>query len=132
MDKIIRGLYIVIGFIFFALGAVGAVLPVLPTVPLLLVSAFCFAKGSERVNRWFLSTRLYRKHLDSFVKERSMLLKTKVCILVFASAMLIIAFFMMQNLFGRVFILILMVIKYYYFLFRIKTLKAAQSKKYLQ
>ena len=60
--------------------------------------SYCFARGSERFHRWFCGTKLYQKHLDSFVKERAMTLKTKLCILLPASAMLILAFLMMQNL----------------------------------
>lgn len=123
MNKAKKAMYIVLGFICLGLGAVGVALPILPTTPFLLVTAFCFARGSERVNNWFLSTGLYKKHLDSFVKSRSMKLQTKVVILAVASALLLGAFFAMKNIYGRIFIVILIIIKYYYFLFRIKTIK---------
>ena len=120
-------LFVALGFLFFALGAVGTVLPVLPTTPFLLVAAACFAKGSTRFNRWFLGTKLYQKYLDSFVKERSMLLKTKVTLCAFATTMLLIAFFMMSNLYGRIVILCVIALKYYYFIFRIKTIKPGDT-----
>ncbi|MFV0351768.1 MAG: YbaN family protein [Oscillospiraceae bacterium] len=120
-------LYIALGFIFFALGAVGAFIPVLPTTPFLLAASFFFAKGSQRFNRWFLSTKLYKNHLESFVATRSMTLKTKICLLAFASIMLLIAFFMMSNIYGRIFILCLIAFKYYYFIFRIKTITPEQK-----
>ena len=66
-----RFLWLIAAFLSLALGAVGVVLPVLPTTPFLLVASFCFAKGSERFHRWFMGTRLYQNHLDSFVKERA-------------------------------------------------------------
>lgn len=120
-------LYIALGFIFFALGAVGVFIPVLPTTPFLLAASFFFAKGSQRFNRWFLSTKLYKNHLESFVATRSMTLKTKICLLAFASTMLLIAFFMMRNIYGRIFILCLIAFKYYYFIFRIKTITPEQK-----
>lgn len=123
MRRIKKIILIGLGFVSFGVGAVGVVLPVLPTTPFLLVSAYCFAKGSQRVNDWFVGTKLYKNHLDSFVKERSMQLKTKITILAFASALLLIAFFMMSNIYGRICIVVLIVLKYYYFLFRIKTQK---------
>ena len=73
-----RIIWLVIAFLSLGIGAVGVVLPVLPTTPFLLLASFCFAKGSERFHRWFVGTRLYRNHLDSFVKDRAMTLKTKL------------------------------------------------------
>ena len=95
----------------------------LPTTPFLLVASFCFARGSERFHKWFMGTKLYKNHLDSFVKERAMTLKTKLCILLPASAMLMCAFFMMSNLPGRIFILLLILFKYVYFFTKIKTIR---------
>ena len=64
--KISKPFWIALGFIALALGAIGVPLPLLPTTPFLLLAAFCFAKGSERLNHWFKSTRLYKNHLESF------------------------------------------------------------------
>ena len=80
-----------IGIVSMVLGAIGVVLPVLPTTPFLLLASFCFAKGSDRFHKWVIGTKLYKKHLESFVTSRSMTLKTKLCILLPASAMLILA-----------------------------------------
>lgn len=115
-------IYLMIGILATGLGAIGVILPVLPTTPFLLLAAYCFAKGSKRINDWFLSTNLYQKHLDCFVKERAMTLKTKVMILSFASSMLLIAMYFMNHLYLRIFIVCLIVFKYYYFIFRIKTI----------
>lgn len=119
--------YVCLGtaFVCLGIGAIGVVLPVLPTTPFLLVASYCFARGSERFHRWFCGTSLYQKHLESFVKERAMTRKTKLCILFPASAMLILAFLMMQNLPGRIVIAGLILFKYFYFFTRIKTVPAA-------
>lgn len=116
-----KHLCVALGFFFFGLGTIGAFLPVLPTVPFLLLAAYFFAKGSKRFNDWFIATKLYQAHLESFVRDRAMPLRSKLWILFYASSMLLFAFFMMKNIYGRVFILTLMAFKYYYFFFRIKT-----------
>lgn len=116
-------IYFILGLLFTAIGCIGIVLPVLPTTPFLLVALFLFTKSSKKAEQWFLSTNIYKKHIDRFVKERSMTLKSKILILSFASSMLALAFFMMNNLYGRLTIVALIFFKYYYFIFRIKTIK---------
>lgn len=125
MGKTIKVIWIIIGLLSMGLGMIGVILPVLPTTPFLLLSSFCFAKGSDRFHKWFIGTKLYKKHLDSFVKNKSMTLKTKLTILLPASAMLILAFLAMSNIYGRCFIVFLILFKYIYFFTRIKTIKVA-------
>lgn len=120
----IKLLWLMIGIVSMVLGAIGVVLPVLPTTQFLLLASFCFAKGSDRFHKWFIGTKLYKKHLESFVTSRSMTLKTKLCILLPASAMLILAMLAMSNIYGRVFIVFLIIFKYIYFFTRIETVKA--------
>ena len=120
----IKLLWLMIGIVSMVLGAIGVVLPVLPTTPFLLLASFCFAKGSDRFHKCFIGTKLYKKHLESFVTSRSMTLKTKLCILLPASAMLILAMLAMSNIYGRVFIVFLIIFKYIYFFTRIETVKA--------
>ena len=50
-----------------------------------------------------------------------MTLKTKFCILLPASAMLILAMIAMSNLYGRIFIVFLIIFKYVYFFTKIET-----------
>lgn len=114
--------YIMVGCISVALGAIGSFLPILPTTPFLLLAAFCFARGSERLNNWFVGTKLYQKHLDSFVKRRAMDIKTKLTIILTVTALMTVGFIMMkQVLIGRIILFIVWVSHILYFVFLVKT-----------
>ena len=89
--------FIVLGCICLALGTVGVVLPILPTVPFYLATAFCFANSSERLHNWFVGTGLYKKHLQSYVEKRGMLLKTKISIITTVTLLMGFGFFMMAR-----------------------------------
>ena len=58
-------LYIIFGCIGVGLGAVGAVLPLLPAFPFLMLAAFCCARSSEKLNNWFINTKLYKNNYMS-------------------------------------------------------------------
>ena len=123
----LRIMWLILGFLAMGIGAVGVILPVLPTTPFLLLASFCLARGSERFHRWFSGTKLYRRHLESFVRNRAMTLKTKFSLLIPASCMLILAFLAMSNVYGRVFIIFLIFFKYIYFFTKIRTVPAGQT-----
>lgn len=127
MNKIKKFLYIVVGLISFALGAIGVVLPILPTTPFLLLSSFCFVRGSEKFDRWFRETKIYKKHLESFVNNRAMTMKQKITILLFADFMLMFPLIILDSIWLKGLIIVLMLTKYWYFMFRIKTLKVEEE-----
>ncbi|ADK31580.1 YbaN family protein [Brachyspira pilosicoli] len=124
-----RILFIVLGFIFLGVGAVGIVVPILPTTPFLLLASFFFAKGSKRFHDWFLSTKLYKKYLESFVKSRAMTLKGKLTILIPVSCMLIITFILVDNIYARIVLVILFISKYVYFFTQIITVSDEELSK---
>ena len=125
MNKIKKTLYIAIGLIAFGLGAIGVILPVLPTTPFLLLASFCFVRGSEKFDIWFRETKMYKKHLESFVNSRAMTLKQKICILLFADTMILTAMYFVDNLHARIAMTLVILVKLYYFTFKIKTIKVS-------
>lgn len=119
-----KAFFIVLGCLSLGLGAVGAVLPILPTVPFLMLAAFCFAKSSEKLHNWFISTKLYKKNLESFVQGKGMAMKTKIRIMVMVTILMSIGFIMMHAVpVGRIILGFVWLFHVLYFIFVIKTLK---------
>ena len=48
MNRIKRIIFIILGLISLLLGIIGTLLPILPTVPFLLLTSYCFARGSKK------------------------------------------------------------------------------------
>ena len=128
MKKLIKPLLIAFGIIALAIGTIGIAVPVLPTTPLYLLAAFCFARGSERFHKWFTGTKLYKKYLDNFVRNREMTLKAKLSLCIPVSAMLAAAFIFAPIWHARVLIVAAFLFKWWYFIFRIKTVPKTTRK----
>ena len=129
--KIKKAIYIVLGCIGVGLGAVGAVLPLLPAFPFLMLAVFCFAKSSEKLHSWFVSTKLYKKNLESFVKGKGMTWATKLRIMTTVTLLMAFGFTMMmlKALYIPCIILgCVWVFHIIYFIFGIKTLKEETSE----
>ena len=124
--SLLKIFYVILGFISLGLGLIGIILPILPTTPFLLLTSFCFVKGSDKFDKWFKGTKIYKNHLESFEKNRSMTLKTKLTILLTADIMLLFPLILSKSIHLKIFIVILMMFKFYYFIFRIKTVKVGE------
>ena len=83
VEHIIKILFIALGFIFLALGVVGIALPVLPTTPFVLVSAFCFAKSSKKLDSWLQHSRLFGPYIVNYRTKQGISVWRKVSTLVF-------------------------------------------------
>ena len=129
MNKIKKIIYVTIGLIAFLLGAIGVVLPILPTTPFLLLASYCFVKGSDKFDVWFKSTKIYKKHFEKFINSTSMTIKQKLMILLFADIMLLFPIITIDVFIMRIFLICLMIFKFYYFIFRIDTVRYTKESK---
>ncbi|MEG1410150.1 MAG: YbaN family protein [Terrisporobacter sp.] len=125
MNQVRKIILIVIGLISLVAGIIGVIFPVLPTVPFLLLTSYCFAKGSNKFEIWFKSSKIYKNYLEDFDTNRAMTLRQKISILVFADIMIAFPLIILNNLYIKLFLIMIVIFKYYYFIFKIKTIKLA-------
>ena len=118
--RLINILFIGLGFIFFGIGAIGVILPILPTTPFLILSSICFAKGSDRFNDWLKDTKIYKNYAEDYVRDRSMTFKRKVKLMFISDAMLLFPLIRLKG-WMRLFIIGVIISKYWFFTFKIKT-----------
>lgn len=121
--KIKKLVYVISGCIGVGLGAIGAVIPMIPSFPFLLLAAFCFGRSSERLNSWFINTKLYKDNLESYVQGKGMTRKTKIRIMVLVTLLMSIGFIMMDAVpVGRIVLICVWIFHVIYFVFGVKTL----------
>ena len=123
MKRIKKIMYVIIGILSLLLGVIGVIIPVLPTVPFLLLTSYCFARGSKKFESWFKSSDIYKKYLESFVTSKSMTLKQKIYTSTFADIMMAFPLIILDNFYIKLFIISIIIFKYYYFIFKIKTIR---------
>ena len=121
-------LYIILGCIGVGLGAVGAVVPMLPAFPFLMLAAFCFARSSEKLDRWFKGTKLYKNNLEDYVAGRGMTWKTKIRIMITVTVLMSVGFIMMGTkgiITGCIVLGCVWAFHILYFCFGVKTIPAS-------
>lgn len=122
--KIKRLIYLILGCICLGVGCIGIVLPILPTVPFFLVTVFCFANSSQKLHNWFINTKIYKKHLESFVKKKGMTIRTKATIITSVTLLMGLGFILMSKVpIGRIILAVVWICHIIYFVFGVKTLK---------
>ena len=125
--------FVSLGCLSLALGVVGIVLPVLPTVPFFLLTAFCFAKSSERLHGWFLGTTLYIKYIGSYMERKGMTLRAKLTLIGTVTALMALGFVMMSRVpVGRIIMGVVWVGHIVYFGFIVKTISQEEADAAVQ
>ncbi|AGH94607.1 YbaN family protein [Pseudobdellovibrio exovorus] len=79
-------LYLSVGTLSLALGIIGAFLPLLPTTVFLLITAYCYERGSDRFHDWLIQHRYlgppivdWRKH--QVIRVRHKMLATSMMLI---------------------------------------------------
>ena len=117
-----RVFLIVIGSIALVLGSIGVIVPLLPTTPFLLVASWCYLRSSERLYRWLLTRKFFRRHINKIIEDKGLTLRSKAMILGAVWAMLLILIiFVFDSLTMRFVAFALGTVKTLFFIFILKT-----------
>ncbi len=76
--QFVRKLLVVLGILSLVLGFIGIFLPLLPTTPFVLLSAFCFSKGSERLHAWIINQPYLGKMIRDWNEHGVIRTKAKI------------------------------------------------------
>ena len=77
-DKLKRRIFVIAGSIALVIGITGIVVPILPTTPFLLLAAFCYMRGSQRLYNALLCNRFVGNYIRNYLEGKGMFLKMKI------------------------------------------------------
>lgn len=127
MTHPLRILFLFFGILFFGLGAAAAFLPVLPSFPFLLLSVVLISKGSPRIGRWIVSTKLYQNNVVAIRDRKAMTLRAKCRLIATLTLVFGVSFAMVAIWYVRVLLGLLWGLHVIYFAFRLKTIRPTSS-----
>ncbi len=97
--RIKQFMWIALGTMALAIGVIGIVVPVLPTTPFLLLTSFCYLRGSRSLHNWLLNHRLFGPIIADYVTHRAISRRTKIVALTTLWFSLVLSMIMVQRLY---------------------------------
>lgn len=76
--KLLKIVYIILGTLSLALGIIGIVVPGLPTTPFILLTAWLYIKGSDKMHKWLISNKMFGKYILNFELNKGMTMQSKI------------------------------------------------------
>lgn len=98
-------MFLLLGWVSLGLGVIGILLPLLPTTPFVILAAYFFNRGSDKIHLWLLNTKYFGLMIKDWEQSKVIRLKAKI----FATAT-IIPLFAYSLIFVKVFIWIKVIV----------------------
>jgi uncharacterized membrane protein YbaN (DUF454 family) len=103
LSSLRKGIYIIVGTLALAKGIIGIFLPVVPTTPLVLLSAACYLRGSEKLHRWILSNPRFGEIIENYESGKGLKRSIKVKAIGLMWIMILIsAFYFVDSVIARI------------------------------
>lgn len=74
----LKKILLTLGIISLGLGVLGVFLPLLPTTPFVLLSAYLFAKSSEKFHQRLMNHRIFGQLIRDYNEDKSIPLHAKI------------------------------------------------------
>ncbi|WP_096270899.1 YbaN family protein [Paucisalibacillus globulus] len=73
-----RLLLVISGLLSLGLAVIGIFLPLIPTTPLLLLSAACFIRSSDRLYQWLITNKYLGPYIKNYREGKGIPLSAKI------------------------------------------------------
>jgi uncharacterized membrane protein YbaN (DUF454 family) len=81
-NRLVRGVYVILGVCFLAVGIVGTVLPLIPTTFPVILAGYFFARSSARFDAWLSAHRVFGPLIRDWRQGLGFTVRAKVTALV--------------------------------------------------
>lgn len=78
-----KAFLIIAGCITLVLGSLGIIIPGLPTTPFLLLSAWCFARSSDKFHNWLINHKILGIYIRDYIETGGVRLNIKIFAILF-------------------------------------------------
>ncbi len=76
--KISKPIWNIIGSISVGIGIIGIFVPLLPTTPFLLIAAYSYNRGSEKMSNWLKNNKLIGPYINNYQEKKGITLRAKM------------------------------------------------------
>lgn len=109
-NRLLRWILIITGTFLVGIGILGIFLPLLPTTIFFILAAVCYARSSEKFYVWLMHNRYFGKYIRNYKMGNGMTLASKiVSITLLWTAILISAFYGVENFYIRILLILIAV-----------------------
>ncbi|MBN2155398.1 MAG: YbaN family protein [Candidatus Lokiarchaeota archaeon] len=120
--------FILLGFIFVALGVIGIPIPILPTTPFMLLAGYFFLRSSEKLNNWLRNHKYFKR----FFARNGLTLWGKILLDGAVWIMLVTTAIFANKIWVWILTMSLGVIKTLYFIFVLKTIPSKRKLREIE
>jgi len=127
-DSILSKILIFFGSFFLIIGIIGIFIPILPTTPFLLLTAACYARGSEKFYNWLINNKWLGKYIRNYQEGRGIPMNVKILTISLLWLSIGFSTFIIVTIFLTQIILIIIAIVVTIHILTIKTMKKDSRK----